>query len=419
MKRRLFPHQEEAVEFIKQRRFTLLADEMGLGKTLSALATTSPQERTLVIAPKSLLYNWKNEIYQTHHIPNVQIVEAKIPPKIQYNGYILINYDILDRYIDSLIQWQPDTIIVDESHYIKNIKTRRTKMVLELANHTNARIICLTGTPLLSRVADLFPYFVLAGKLSPKDYLKYLNFFSHKEQKIIHHRAITQYTGIKNKDKLIAWLKEFTLRRKKKDIIDLPDMLETIHFLSHYKDYPEDISLKDIVKSVALASHVSHVRHTTALKKANDPLLYDLIDDMMEQTEKLVIFAHHKDVILTLADRLKQYNPQIILGSDSADNRNYAIKKFQEDPNTHILIISILAGGVGLNITNTSYAIFVEMDWTYGIMEQAKARLHRIGQKNTTHFYYVVYESSIDHLVAKAIVEKEQLTITLNEGIEA
>ncbi len=195
-------------------------------------------------------------------------------------------------------------------------------------------------------------------------------------------------------------------------------MLETIHFLGHYEDYHSDLSLKDLIRHVSLSAHVSKVRHETALKKANDPLLYDLLDDMLEQTEKLVVFAHHTDVILTLADKLKQYNPVIITGADNTDKRNYALRKFKEDSNTRIIIISILAGGVGLNITNTSYAVFIELDWTYAIMEQAKARLHRIGQEHTTHFYYVVYESSIDHLIAKAIITKEILTETINEGIE-
>ena len=414
----VFYHQKKAYEFLKERRFSLLADDMGLGKTISSLSITSPSKKTLIVVPKSLMYNWKQEISKAFDRPRIHIIDKHI--SLPNQGYVIINYDKLGKALPHLIAFNPDVIIFDESHYIKNPEAQRTQNAINLVKSTNAKhIVCLTGTPILNNAGDLFIYFVLNGTMHPRQYDWFREEFMYSKTKQIGYREITMYYGLKKKEKLISMLKEFAIRRKKDQIV-LPEIVENIYFLGERQEkITEKIKtfkdLQEAQKDIELANELMIEKHETALAKVHDDNLYDFIDDILAQTDKIVLYAHHKDVIEILLKKLKKYNAVAITGDMSIEERNKSIEAFRKD--SRVIILSILAGGVGLTLTEASYGIFIEMDWTYANMEQAKARIHRIGQKNTTIFYYVVYDNTIDYLIAKVIKSKQYVSKEIEKGI--
>jgi SNF2 family DNA or RNA helicase len=152
-------------------------------------------------------------------------------------------------------------------------------------------------------------------------------------------------------------------------------------------------------------NEMSMVRHESALAKA--PAVADHVDVLLESVDKLIVMAHHHDVVDLLVERLDEYGVVSLTGRDNQASRQDAVDRFQSDPETRVFVGSIQAAGVGLTLTAASLVVFAELDWVPGNMSQAEDRVHRIGQTDSVLIQHVVIDGSIDATMAHTLVGKQ------------
>ncbi len=192
------------------------------------------------------------------------------------------------------------------------------------------------------------------------------------------------------------------------DILTLDEIKEDEKYIEIVKQFWDSSESKLKVKPGEKFpfEEIARIRHRTALKKL--PYVYDIIEDAVESVGKVVVFAHHLDVIDSIYEKFKDIAVKAT-GSESVEERDEAVLKFQNDPNVKIFIGSITAMGLGITLTASSLAVFVEIEWRPGDLIQAEDRLHRIGQKNSVLIQYVVVDRSIDGFMFDKLLEKMQI----------
>jgi hypothetical protein len=430
------PFQKAGIVFASTRPTVLLADEMGLGKTVQAIGLINllPEiERVLVICPASLKLNWAKELNRWLTRPlSVGIAGAK---HLTMASITIINYDILSRHEGELTARTFDLIIADECHFIKNPKTKRAQQVFGL---TGKRKAYLTGTPIVNRPKELFPL------LSQLDPLNWPSPWKFKQRYCgLHHNGFGWVdTGATNLEELQDRLRStIMVRRLKKDvltelppkrrqIIELPvpgakaslveaehafyeareDRMATLRAaveLARVSDEPGafEASVGQLRKGMGVDfAEMSKLRRETALLKLPDVLAH--LDTALEESSKIVVFAHHREVLQQLA---AHFGPDGVLlyGDTPLADRQRAVDRFQTDDRCRIFIASILAAGVGITLTASSHVVFAELDWVPGNVTQAEDRCHRIGQADSVLIQHLVLAGSTDATMARTIVAKQ------------
>lgn len=419
----LFDYQAAGVEEIARRKNVLLADEQGLGKTLQAIQFVKTFQlalpRTIVICPASLKLNWTREFEQWSDTPShvIRHGKDKIPKD---SNVVIVNYDLLKSKLimDQLIAFRANILICDEAHYLKNAKTQRTKHVAKLAKLIEKKIF-ITGTPLLNRPVELY---ALIKMLSPEALIPYDDYrnYAYRFCNAYNSRWGLDVSGNSNVEELGVRLRATCMvRRLKKDVMkQLPDKTiqlipfelckktekiiekEEWFFIEDLRKYPERGSMGELAE----------IRHELALTKLDESVRY--IEDLMESIDKVVIFAHHHDVINALLEKLNKFNPVAITGKHRTHNRQKAVDDFQTKDEVRVFIGQIQAAGTGLTLTAASTVVFVETSWVPGEINQAIDRCHRIGQKDNVTAKFLVVEKSLDETMLKTIFDKEK---TINQ----
>src|SRR5262249_50067247 len=173
----LYAHQVDGLAFLLGRRRAILADDMGLGKTRQSIVALTEAAQTgpwLVVVPASVKRNWAREILIARPADAVHIVGPELPPKRTFNGWVVVNYDILAKHIDALEAFDWTGLVFDEAHYLKNHTSARSKLARQLvASAEGAVLHALTGTPLTNRPRDLFPLLQLVGHPMAKSFLSF------------------------------------------------------------------------------------------------------------------------------------------------------------------------------------------------------------------------------------------------------
>ena len=468
---KLYPFQEDGVRFLTldptDPRFPienvtinsgkwakLLADDMGLGKTVQVIAALNEinSVHAVIVCPATVKIHWARTIHEwsatPQHICILKTGRCKIP---ETATIIIVNYELLlnDKvYRQLLIRGQNtayDAVVIDEAHYLKNEEAQRTKRLLGPKTFLNFAFYkwLLTGTPILNRPSEFWP---ILGALAPQcihPYLSWKSFtdrycdsFSEKtcrkcglkfrpRAKQCHacggksfHEGEINTRGCSNPDELAERIRAFMFRRKKEEVLEqLPDVVETV--------IDVDIPLPPGLETEPIATA------RRLLAEAKVPSAVRFVSDMMNEVDKVVLFAYHRDVIETLHAQLSNYNSVIIYGGMSGDKKQESIDAFVNDENTRIVIAQITAGGTGVDGLQgvCNHAVFVELDWSPGIMDQAKDRLRRIGQKDTVFAYYLSVPDSLDvrmediidrkrdviNSVVKNNEVKEQMAVTVSE----
>jgi len=409
-----YPFQLAGIEFASKRKHTLIADEMGLGKTIQALGAINANpdiKKVMVICPASLKLNWQREAEQWLTRPlSVHVCNGKNPDMDA--DMLIINYERA-RKLDTMKQlasreW--DLLIIDESHRLKNPKALQTKRILgpvpkgqesSLFTHVK-RSIFLTGTPVLNRPRELWP---TVSTLAPEQFPRFFSFgkrFCNAYQE--RHRGVIHWNfdGASNLQELQEKLRASIMIRRKKDEVwkEMPEKTRSILPLE-----PNDKSVKQLLKqeqsilknmkvkddmdwedivSTLKGDHVAfdqiaRVRHDLAIAKL--PLAIEHIANALEQQNKVVVFAHHRDVVEGIEEAFGDVAVKLYGGMKDSDKQK-AIDRFQNDQECKVFVGSILASGVGITLTAASIAIFAELDWVPANVFQAEDRLHRIGQVN-------------------------------------
>jgi len=434
----LLPYQIEGIEFASKHRNTLIADEMGLGKTIQAIGYINANagiSKVIVICPKSLVINWRHELDRWLTRKEVDIE--------------IISFGVLHKLPSDEI----DLIVIDEAHFIKNPKSQRSqeaKRITSKAKH----VLLLTGTPIENRPLELWPLLQIldAKTWDPAGYIKKgtkrikvgpgegANFFCFAKRycgakKVTIYKRGTpksfwDFTGASNLDELNDWLcKTGMIRRLKKDVLPQlpPKQHQIIVFPSEENEdgiFPElnednyDEVIRKLKADKVLFSEWSKKRHEQGLAKVAN-VSEHLIAALENGVEKIIVFTHHIDVILGLLLELNFHTGCVkITGDMSAEERQDSVDIFKDDPNCKIIIGSIGAMGVGLNLTESSYVVFAEIDPVPGRMNQAIDRAHRIGQEaNGVLVQYLVFDKTLDARMCKILVKKQKvIDSVLNEG---
>ena len=444
------PFQKAGIAYALKRDGTLIADSMGLGKTVQSLGlinTMPDAKHILIICPASLKINWKQEAekWLVNENLTVQIIDAKNPPLPHANVFI-INYDILKKNREFLMHREWDVLIVDEAHFLKNNRATRTQMVLgdyktEQKPIAAKKKLFLTGTPILNRPIEIQP---VLGNISPK---QFGNFFAFAKRYCNAYKTQWgwDFSGASNLDELQEELRTTCMVRrlkadvltelpaKRRAVIEIPVNGNSRVVNAELKAMTAgELRLAEFKAAVELAKvsedkavyeeavnrlresarahfeEMSRLRKETAIAKA--PLVAAHVADAVEQGAKVVVFAHHHEVIDTLVTELSEEHGVVKLdGRDRMDDRNAAVNAFQEDDDVKVFVGGIKAAGVGLTLTESAHVVFAELDWVPGNMTQAEDRCHRIGQANSVLVQHLVLENSLDATMAKTLVKKQNV----------
>lgn len=443
----LLNFQVDAAHFALERNRAYLGLEMGLGKTPIAavvVSTLLSQEKwaMLYICPPFLTRNVEAEFKKW---------APKLSPrrydKEEFKGSAMIVPDsIINRYPaqDDILNFCESKkkagfrliLVVDEAMRFKNPLAARTKalfgykpkdalepFVPGIADRFE-RIVYLSGTPMPNRPIEL--YSVLSH--SAPGAINDMNMFDYGRRYCAakHNGFGWDMSGASNMEELGRLIHgSFMLRLYKKDVLNLPPLTEEIVILGDdltpklaemSQKILRALSPEDLMKGQITAKlekeegelHLSTYRKELGLYKV--PAALDFINFVLEETnEVLVIFAIHTDVIAALAEGLKQYKPLVITGQTKMEDRHKFVQKFQREDGPRVMIGNILAMGVGLTLTRGTRGIFVEDSWVPGELDQAAARLHRIGQTNPVHIQHLVFENSVDNAVISTVLEKRKV----------
>lgn len=392
-------HQKQGVVFLYERNRAILADEAGLGKTRQVLEAAKLLIKTaklLVICPTSIVPNWYAEA-KKWGFPENKIVCVGL------EHAFLKNYKELKKG-----SW--GIIVLDESHNFRRLEAQRTRAFLDLIKKRECKIWFLTGTPIVKGAMDLFvPLSVCKPGVHGK-YKDFISMYCHTK----HNKWVpggVEHFGVKNTALLKPFIDEVTLRRYKKNVVEdmpyklisrIPLEIEARNFLA----YNDPKLLRAITKHAEnagggkLDEDVAETIQELALKKVK--YVVDFIKDTLLE-HPLVIFAHHRAVIYDLADSMRELDKtvEIVVGSMDKAVKFKHIQDFQAGK-IDVLVVGILAGGIGHNLHRASRCVFAEFPWTWAALEQATDRLHRIGQKDCVNAY---------HCFAKDTFEERQLDI--------
>lgn len=441
---RLFPFQRGGVEYIEHNKGrVLIGDEPGLGKSAQSLAWLQLHPEllpVLIISPSTVKYNWKDEVYKWVLNTNPICIDSQSGYKVgKDNDIVIINYDILIKYYDSIMREGFKVLILDECHYVKNKSAQRSQCVKALAESI-PHVIGLSGTPFLNRPIEIFNILnIIKPSLFPdegKFKWRYCNpkktYFGWK------------FEGASNTAELSEILRaNVMIRREKKDVLlELPDKTRTVVNLDI--DMSEYLYASDrLVDWLVLNKNVTYEEASEKVAKAEGFLKLEYlkyiavkhkikqcvswVKDFLDNGQKLVLFAHHKEFIDTLLEEFKEYEPLTIIGSDSAEQRNINIKLFQSDPSRQLIICGIKAANMGITLTAASTVAFLELDFVPAVHLQGEDRVHRIGQKNCANIYYFIAKNTIEEDIYSLLEEKyvifqqvmsDNHTGSFKEGIE-
>lgn len=451
-----YKHQLEGIEYGLSHDRWLLGDEQGLGKTKQVidLACIYKQQNKykhciIICGVNGLKYNWAKEI-EAHSVEDYWFLGQRFKngvQKIQGNVekledlrkindirayFILTNIESLRSHEIALElknlcdSGMIEMIAVDEIHKCCNPTSQQSKGLLALSAKT---MIAMTGTPLMNKPLDLY---------LP---LKWLGYEQHNYYMFKQHYANYggfggyQIVGYKNMDELQTKLNKIMLRRKKTDVLDLPDKIYTNVYTEMgdaqnklYNDVLETIKadIDKIILSPNPLSQLIRLRQvtgypgiisSTVTESAKMDTLIELVSDSIDNGHKVIIYSNWAQMTLPIYNRIAvRYCGAYITGEVDTDQRQQHVKKFQEDDNCKFIVGTIGAMGTGLTLTAADTVIFMDEPWTKAAYDQAVDRCHRIGTKNTINIYNIITKDTIDERIHEILYRKSVMSDALVDG---
>lgn len=418
-----------------------LADQMGLGKTLQALAlilTHATKGATLIIAPTSVCMNWIDEAAK--FAPTLNPVEFSSKDRqetldeLQPLDLFVCSYGMLQQEevakMLAEVEWQ--TIVLDEAQAIKNMNTKRSQAAMKL--QAKFKLIT-TGTPIENHLGELWNLFrfINPGLLGSSDQ------FNQR-----FATPIERYQDKSKKKQLKKLIQPFILRRTKTQVLEeLPSRTEiTLHVDMSQAEtaFYEALRQKAIAKladsdAAAGTKHLQVLAEIMKLRRAccNSRLVMsdstlpsaklelfgEVLQDLLENRHKALVFSQFVDHLHILRDYLEQNNIayQYLDGSTPAKQRKVRVNKFQGGEGD-VFLISLKAGGTGLNLTAADYVLHMDPWWNPAVEDQASDRAHRIGQKRPVTIYRLVTKGTIEEKIVELHHQKRDLADSLLEGTE-
>ncbi len=437
IKAELRPYQKEGVNFLaylSTNRFGgILADDMGLGKTLQTLTwlawlhQQADQARpSLVICPKSVVSNWASEVKRFYPDLPVHVIEPgsalRVIEKAKGACLVVMNYAQMRLRRDELAKKQWLAAILDEGQFIKNPGSQTAKAAFALnADHR----IVLTGTPIENRLTDLWSLmrFAMPAALGTESAFKVLS--SDRGDGLAAKRV-----GIR--------LKPFFLRRTKKAVApELPERIEedVACALEGKQQTLYDAELKkarQILKGVSNPSDFNEERfnilaslmklrqiccHPALLQGGDDTgapsakleALDDLLDPLRRENEKVLVFSQFTSFLDIIESHLSEQDTPVFKLTGKTNKREQLINRFRQTDGHAVFLISLKAGGSGLNLTEASYVVMMDPWWNPAVENQAIDRAHRIGQKKTVIAYRMLAQNTLEEKIRHLQKDKKEL----------
>lgn len=439
-----FPYQHAGIAFACNREGTFIGDEMGLGKTIQAIGVinhTNP-EKVLIVCPATLKLNWKKELerwlvkpYRIHVLNSGEAFPVNVE-------IVVVNYDIAAKFAKELRAVNWDLFVADEAHYMKNPKAQRTMALLggKAAKPIQAaKKILLTGTPITNRPIEIFP---LVSFLWPSVFSNMWH-FAKRYCAAVNTGWGWDFSGASNLDELQNLLRASgMIRRLKADVLkELPPKTRQVVVLpsdsvsglikketeqvkkfeaemrrlriavKEAKEQQNEGAYKDAVGRLRQANNIAFTEMAAIRKElaiAKIPFAVEYVRNMVEDGEKVVVMAHHREVIDTLQSEFGLEAVKLYGGMSEVE-KSANVDRFQNDPSCKVFIGSIHAAGVGITLTAAQKMLFAELDWTPANMLQAEDRIHRIGQEGNAMIQQLVFDGSLDAKMAETLIGKMEV----------
>jgi SNF2 family DNA or RNA helicase len=396
-------------------------------------ATKGP---SLVIAPSSVCHNWKKEIerFSPTLVPKALKNQNRENDLKELGNFdvMIVSYGIIQSNPDLLAVRDWNTVVLDEAHAIKNAKSIRAQAVMKLSAEFK---ILTTGTPIQNHIGDLWSlfHFMNPGMLGSFDQ------FARK-----YGQGNNGEQARQSKSALNRYISPFILRRNKNDVLD--DLPEKTEINLHISLSDEERAMYEVLREKAIAQingiegdggskHIQILAEITKLRQmscnprlvvpdcniASSKLeaLENLVDDLIDARHKALVFSQftkHLAIIREMLDR-KKISYQYLDGSTPSKKREEAIQKFQNGE-SELFLISLKAGGMGLNLTAADYVIHMDPWWNPAVEDQASDRAHRIGQTRPVTIYRLIAENTIEEKIVKMHHDKRDLADKLLAGTD-
>ncbi len=432
------------LKVLEQYKFGgILADDMGLGKTIQLLSVVlnyiqnskkEDRKSSIVICPSSLSFNWKKEGEKFTNGLKIVVVNGKaeerkkIISQIEKYDLVITSYDLLKRDIDIYIEknYEFKYIIADEAQYLKNSNTQNAKVIKQLKAETR---YALTGTPIENSLAELWSIFdfIMPGYL-----------FTYKKFKALYETPIVKENDKKAMNKLKMLIEPFILRRTKKQVlVELPE--KTISVLNNdmeeeqEKIYMSYLSMakKQISEEIKINGFENtHIKILAALTRLRQicchPGLFiegysdgssklnqcmEILQDGIAAGHKILLFSGYTSMFEIIEKELNKNNIEYfkLIGSTKVDERIRLVDEFNSNPKIRVFLISLKAGGTGLNLTGADMVIHYDPWWNASAENQATDRAYRIGQKNNVQVYKLITNNSIEEKIYNLQKKKSEL----------
>lgn len=438
--RELFPFQKTGVQYILDKKRVIVGDQPGLGKTGQAIAAVHAANAypCLVICPSTLKENWRRE-YEIWTGKTAMILNDSIKRTWPYfyeaklADIFIVNYESLKKYFVTEINQPLDedgkkvplrlnhikfssninlfrSVIVDESHRIKDTKTQQAKFTKGVCTNKEY-ILLLTGTPVVNKPKDLVSPLGILEKMN--DFGGYKNFtkwFCDSEDRWRELNVLLRKNCFYRREKTDV-LKDLPAKIRQAVLCDITTRREYNDALADLEDYMKryrqatDEQIRKSMKGEIMV-RIGILKNISARGKITD--VVDYVSDVVDAGEKIILFTHLKEV----QKALKQFFPGAvtIFGEDDMQTRQRNVDAFQNDPRIQVIICSIKAAGVGLTLTASSRVAFVELPWHPADCEQCEDRAHRIGQHDSVQCTYFLGKDTIDEHIYQIIADKRDMS---------
>ena len=423
----LYPYQEVAAEFLARANGNaMICDTVGLGKSCEALTflQNNPEARpAIIVAPASVKHQWYDYCYEW--LKTDDLIEVITGTRDQFMGDIIIlNYDILKKNLKQLKELNPQVIIYDEFHKIKNYKTQRTIAATELAKNVPYKIL-LSGTPWYNRTAELWPPLCIVDE---KRYNKKTFFSWHKKYCGAHQTKYGwDFSGNTNTEELAEELKDIMIRRTEEDVFDdLPELIRTVIPITisnrHiYKKAKEDhIAWIKEERGKLAAERAERAEHLTRIEylkqlvaEGKTKYAIQWIEDYLTSEDKLVVFTMHKSVTAEIMKKFKDAVLKIDGSTSTGKERLDIANRFETDPKIKIIVCNMIAASEGLNLGVSKAVLFLEQGWSPKLHEQCEGRIKGLRQagrdRKLIYSYYLVGYDTIDIEISAMLEAKRSV----------
>ena len=418
----------------------ILADDMGLGKTIQMLSVIvdyikqENRKASLVVCPSSLTLNWQNEAKKfTNELKTVVIrgtlqERKKLIEKIENYDLVITSYDLLKRDIELYREknYTFKYIIADEAQYLKNSNTKNAKAIKEIKAETR---YALTGTPIENSLAELWSIFdfIMPGYL-----------FTYRKFKNMYETPIVKDENEATMKKLKMLIEPFVLRRNKKEVLtELPEKTVTV-LSNEMNDEQQNLYLTYLVRAKQEISEKieingfenSQMQILAALTRLRQicchPSLFindynegsskldqciEIIEEAINGGHKILLFSGYTSMFEIIEKELKRRNIKYfkLTGATKVDDRITMVDEFNENSDIKLFLISLKAGGTGLNLTGADMVIHYDPWWNISTENQATDRAYRIGQKNNVQVYKLITKNSIEEKIYELQEKKAKL----------